>query len=61
MIRKRRNHLPEFKTKVALATAKGDKILTESAQKYNRHPNQITHWKKELIENTASIFSSGND
>ncbi|KZN44008.1 hypothetical protein N482_17830 [Pseudoalteromonas luteoviolacea NCIMB 1942] len=42
MTRKRRNHSPEFKTKVALAAAKGDKTVAELAQKYNLHANQIS-------------------
>lgn len=58
MTRKRRNHSPEFKAKVALAAAKGDKIVAELAQKYNLHPNQISTWKKELLENAAMIFVS---
>ncbi|MFB9228281.1 transposase [Vibrio lentus] len=35
MTRKRRNHSPEFKVKVELAVAKGDKTVAELAQKYN--------------------------
>lgn len=31
MTRKRRNHSPEFKAKVALAAAKGDKTVAELA------------------------------
>ena len=58
MTRKRRNHSPEFKAKVALATAKGDKTVAELAQKYNLHANQISTWKKELLENAAMIFAS---
>lgn len=53
MTRKRRNHSPEFKAKVALVAAKGDKTVAELAQKYNLHPNQISTWKKELLENAA--------
>ncbi|MEI8633063.1 IS3 family transposase [Vibrio sp. PP-XX7] len=60
MTRKRRNHSPEFKAKVALAAAKGDKTITELAQQYNLHPNQITNWKRELLDNAATIFSSGS-
>ncbi|SFK56039.1 hypothetical protein SAMN05216302_100942 [Nitrosomonas aestuarii] len=30
MSKKRRNHSPEFKSKVALAAIKGDKTLTET-------------------------------
>ena len=58
MTRKRRNHSPEFKAKVALAAAKGDKTVSELAQQFNLHPNQITTWKKELIENAASLFGA---
>jgi transposase-like protein len=43
---------------VALAAAKGDKTVAESAQKYNLHVNQISTWKKELLENAAMIFAS---
>ncbi len=56
MTRKRRNHSPEFKAKVALDAAKGDKTVAELAQKYNLHANQISTWKKELLENAAMIF-----
>ncbi|CAK2439879.1 transposase [Vibrio crassostreae] len=58
MTRKRRNHSPDFKAKVALDAARGDKTVAELAQKYNLHANQISTWKKELIENTAMIFAS---
>lgn len=60
MTRKRRNHSPEFKAKVALAAAKGDKTVAELAHKYNLHANQISTWKKELLENAAMIFASEN-
>ncbi|EIA1343614.1 IS3 family transposase [Vibrio parahaemolyticus] len=58
MTRKRRNHSPEFKAKVALDAARGDKTVAELAQKYNLHANQISTWKKELLENAATIFAS---
>ena len=34
MSKKRRNHSPEFKSKVALAAIKSDKMLTELSQQY---------------------------
>lgn len=58
MTRKRRNHSPEFKAKVALAAAKGDNTVAELAQKYNLHASKISTWKKELLENAAMIFAS---
>lgn len=58
MSKKRRNHSPEFKAKVALAAARGDKTVSELASQYNVHPTQISTWQSELIENAASLFSS---
>lgn len=43
---------------MALAAAKGDKTVAELAKKYNLHANQISTWKKELLENAAMIFAS---
>ena len=44
MRRKRRNHSPAFKAKVALAANKGDKILAELAEQFDVRPNQIQDW-----------------
>ena len=48
--RTRRNHSPAFKAKVALAAIKGEKTLAELAQLFDVHPNQITHWKRQLLK-----------
>ena len=57
MKNKRRNHAAAFKAKVALAAAKGDKTIAELASEYEVHPNQITQWKKQLLESLPEIFS----
>lgn len=54
--RKRRNHSPEFKAKVAIAALKGDKTLAELAQQFDVHPNQITDWKTQLLERSSVVF-----
>ncbi|MGZ0018397.1 transposase [Nitrosomonas sp. wSCUT-2] len=59
MSKKRRNHSPEFKSKVALAAIKGDKTLIELAQQYGINSNLIVKWKKQLIDNSNEIFASG--
>ena len=43
--RPRRNHTAAFKAKVALAAVKGEKTLSELAQEFDVHANQITQWK----------------
>ena len=44
MRRSRRNHSPAFKAKVALAAIKGEKTISELAQQFDLHPNQIKQW-----------------
>lgn len=61
MKRKRRNHLPGFKAKVALAALKGDKTLAELADQFDVHPNQINEWRRQLLENADAIFGSQQD
>jgi len=54
--RPRRNHSPVFKSKVALAAIKGEQTITELAQKFDVHPNQITQWKGQLLEQASTVF-----
>jgi transposase len=54
--RPRRNHGAVFKAKVALEAIKGEQTLVELAERFQVHPNQITEWKKQLIERAADIF-----
>ena len=54
--RKRRNHSPLFKTKVALAALKGDKTIAELASQFEVHPNQITQWKTQLLDRMSVVF-----
>ena len=56
--RARRNHSPAFKAKVALAAIKGEKTLAELAQQYDVHANQITDWRKQLLEGAANVFGA---
>lgn len=57
--RKRRNHSPSFKAKVALAAIRGDRTLAELAEQYDVHPNQITDWKKRLMSGAEEVFGEG--
>jgi transposase-like protein len=59
MSKKRRNHTPEFKAKVALAAIKGDQTLTGLSQQYGINSNLVMKWKKQLIEQSREVFASG--
>ena len=57
--RPRRNHTPAFKAKVALAAIKGDRTVSELADQFDIHPNQITSWKAQLEEGASDVFGPG--
>lgn len=59
-MRQRRRFDDEFKAKVALEALKEEKTLQELAEEYEIHPNQISSWKKQLLQNVGSVFEKKN-
>jgi transposase-like protein len=55
---KRNNFSNEFKWKVAIEAIKGESTITELANKHHVHPNQISIWKKHLLEHGPEIFNN---
>jgi transposase-like protein len=58
---KRKRYSAEFKAKVAMEALKEQKSLTELSHHYQIHSVQISNWKKQLIEGSASIFNNPNN
>lgn len=56
--RPRRNHSPSFKAKVALAAIRGEKTLSELAQEFDVHPNQIKLWKDQALAGMPDVFGA---
>src|SRR5678815_5535655 len=61
MSKNRRRFRADYKFRVALEAAKGQETLSELATKYGLHPNQISQWKRQLLDSGAEVFShNGN-
>jgi transposase-like protein len=61
MITKRKRYDAAFKAKVALEAVKNDRTLAEIASEYGVHPNQITKWKRQVLEELPTIFSGSRE
>jgi putative transposase len=57
MIKKRKTHDSTFKAKVALEAVKGEKTIAQISSEYGVHPNQISKWKKKLLQELPELFS----
>ena len=60
MENKRRKFNASFKAKVALAAVKGDRTMAELASEFGVHANQITKWKRQLLDGLPGVFSDGH-
>lgn len=61
MSAKRRQYSPEYKFKVALEAAKGNKTLAQISGETGVHPNQIRQWKGQLLDEGPDLFLRHRD
>lgn len=52
-MKKRKNHSPDFKARVALEAIREEMTLAELSKKDGVHATQIGTWKRAAIENMA--------
>ena len=58
MKKTRRWFTAAFKTKVVIEALKKRESIQELAVRFELHPNQISTWKREFLENAYKAFSS---
>lgn len=61
MSKKRRTFSDDLKFKIVIETIKGQRQISEIATEFDVHPNQITNWKRQFLDNGPSVFSKKQD
>ena len=58
MSTKRIRHTAKFKFQIAVEAIKSDKTINQLASDHQLRPSQISQWKKQLLEQESSEFST---
>lgn len=61
MKKNRRKLTAAFKAKVAIEALKERESLAELSNRFDVHPNMISKWKQQFLENSAKVFDKGHD
>jgi transposase-like protein len=59
--KKRRKFSSDLKFTIVLEAIKGQRQISEIASEYQVHPNQISNWKKQFLNNGPAVFSDKSD
>ena len=59
MARKRRRFTPEFKARVALEALRERDSVQAIARRHELHPNQVSNWKRQLLDTAPEVFAGG--
>ncbi len=57
----RKKYSKELKARIALDAIQGQKTIAELASEYGVHANQISTWKKQLLDAAPAALTRGKD
>ena len=56
---KRQNFTAKFKAETVLEILREQKTMTQIASEHSLHPNQLTQWKKTVLDGLPNLFERG--
>ncbi len=55
---RRKRYDSRFKAQVALEAIKNQQTIAQIASEYGVHPNQVSQWKKQVLDQLPDLFTT---
>ncbi len=56
---RRKRYDGQFKAQVAIEAIKNQQTTAQIASEYGVHPNQVSQWKKQVLDQLPQLFTNG--
>ncbi len=56
---RRKRYDSQFKAQVAIEAIKNQQTVAQIASEYGVHPNQVSQWKKQALDQLPQLFTTG--
>lgn len=57
-MRRRKRYDNRFKAEVAIEAIKNQRTIAQIASEYGVHPNQVSQWKKQVLDQLPELFTN---